>query len=182
MFWNGEISGKPGSLPEPDEYGFQVVKNEHYTTYANDRQRGSYGSSPIYELPPVNLTVYEVWVKDVFSHYLIKDEGNNVLAEANNPDACKTRLDIFKIEVAKKEFENKFKVINDKHVRKRERPKSCNFCDFASRCGVPDGVYCSEEHHQEGKDKWQYEGHTCEYFKNELNNNVYGQQDQYETV
>ena len=42
-------------------------------------------------------------------------------------------------------------------------------------CGIPDGVICSEEHHQEGKDKFKYYEHKgCEYFKDELNNDAYG--------
>ena len=55
------------------------------------------------------------------------------------------------------------------------RERTCNFCDFSTRCGIPDGVVCSEEHHQEGKDKFKYyERKGCEYFKDELNNDAYG--------
>ena len=182
MFLNGEISGKPGSLPEPNENGLQYVKNEHYTRYAQDKQRGRYGCSPVFELPSAKLTVDEVWINNVFSHYVIRDERGVVIADANNPNTCKIRLDMFKIDAYRKELENRYRLNNDRRMRKRERPKTCNFCDFASWCGVPDGVLCGEEQHQEGKDRWQYEGHTCEYFKNEFNNNVYGQEDQYETV
>lgn len=41
----------------------------------------------------------------------------------------------------------------------------CNICDFARPCGIPDGVLCTEEHHQKGKDKWQCYSHRCEYGK-----------------
>lgn len=52
-----------------------------------------------------------------------------------------------------------------KEPEKPKRQKICNFCDFAKACGIPEGVYCTEEHHQQGKDKWQYHHHKCEYFK-----------------
>ena len=41
----------------------------------------------------------------------------------------------------------------------------CNICDYARPCGWPDGVLCTEEHHQKGKDKWQCYSHRCEYCK-----------------
>lgn len=57
---------------------------------------------------------------------------------------------------------------------KNYRERTCNFCDFSSRCGIPDGVICSEEHHQQGKDMFQYVGKTgCEYFKDDKKNDAY---------
>ena len=54
------------------------------------------------------------------------------------------------------------------------REKSCNFCDFAEYCRIPDGVVCTEEHHQNGKDRFQYYLHSgCKYFKDEKDNDVY---------
>ncbi len=54
------------------------------------------------------------------------------------------------------------------------RERTCNFCDFAESCRVPDGVHCTEEHHQEGKDMFQYYRHKgCDYFKDEKHNDVY---------
>ena len=66
----------------------------------------------------------------------------------------------------KKEFDEATnKVLN---LRKKlydiDHP-TCNVCDYARPCGLPEGVLCTEEHHQEGKDKWQYCAHTCEYCK-----------------
>lgn len=55
------------------------------------------------------------------------------------------------------------------------RERTCNFCDFSEYCRIPDGIACNEEHHQEGKDQFQYYGHSaCEYFKDENGNDVYG--------
>ncbi|MBP5721962.1 MAG: hypothetical protein J6X18_00050 [Bacteroidales bacterium] len=60
-------------------------------------------------------------------------------------------------------------------VENNYRERTCNFCDFSERCGIPDGVLCSEEHHQEGKDMFQYYGHRgCEYFSDEKGNDSYG--------
>lgn len=54
---------------------------------------------------------------------------------------------------------------DDKEAKKESREKTCNFCHFAEYSGTPDVVVCTEEHHQEGKDKFQCYCHTCEYFK-----------------
>lgn len=60
------------------------------------------------------------------------------------------------------------------------RERTCNFCDFAESCRVPDGVHCTEEHHQEGKDMFQYYMHKgCDYFKDEKYNDVYDLEESY---
>ena len=59
-------------------------------------------------------------------------------------------------------------------MEKNYRKKTCNFCDFAECCGIPEGVLCKEEHHQEGKDKFQcYCSPGCKYFKEDEKNDVY---------
>lgn len=55
------------------------------------------------------------------------------------------------------------------------RERTCNFCDFAKKQWLPEGVVCSEEHHQEGKDRFQYYEHEgCDYFKDDNHNDIYG--------
>lgn len=56
---------------------------------------------------------------------------------------------------------------------KKRREKICNFCYFAKEHWMPDGVECTEEHHQEGKDRWQCYSHTCKYFKDCKKRNIY---------
>ena len=60
------------------------------------------------------------------------------------------------------------------------RERTCNFCDFSKRCGIPDGIVCLEEHHQEGKDRFQYYEHRgCEYFSDEKGNDSYDLEEHY---
>ena len=66
-------------------------------------------------------------------------------------------------------------IFDEKTLKKiGPREKKCNFCSFARECRIPDGVLCTEEHHQEGKNKFQYEGHCCEYYNDDGITDVYG--------
>ena len=66
-----------------------------------------------------------------------------------------------------------WKDLFNKLFPKRKRDKTCNFCYFAKEHWLADGIECAEEHHQEGKDRWQCYSHTCEYFKNDKRKNIY---------
>lgn len=59
---------------------------------------------------------------------------------------------------------------------KREvREKWCNFCDFCTGPGLPDGIICEEPHHVEAgiREQHQCYSHTCEYHKDSGKVNAY---------
>ena len=80
-------------LTEPNEMGYQFGKNESLTKYAHQEQLQWGGSS----LPPVNITVLEVWKDDKRVAYLLVDEKTNAaIDEQSGYEAAAVAIDKFK--------------------------------------------------------------------------------------
>ena len=91
-------------LTEPNEMGYQFGKNESLTEYAHQEQLQWGGSS----LPPVNITVLEVWKNDKREAYLLVDEAtNNPIDEQQGYEAAAVAIDKFKALEISKRYENK---------------------------------------------------------------------------
>lgn len=91
-------------LTEPNEAGYQFGKNESLTEYAHQEQLQWGGSS----LPPINITVLEVWKDDKRVAYLLIDEAtNNPVDEQYGYEATAVAIDKFKALKISEQYENK---------------------------------------------------------------------------
>ena len=81
---------KKPKLSEPNEMGFQFGINESLTDYAHKKQLQSANNY----LPPINVTVMEVWKDDKLVTYLLVDEKTNEpIDEAQSFEAAAVALD-----------------------------------------------------------------------------------------
>ena len=80
-------------LSEPNELGFQFGVNEDLTKWAHDEQN-NWGNI----MPPVKITVLEVWKDDVRQAYLLMDEETNQpLQDCNDYEAAAVAIDKYKL-------------------------------------------------------------------------------------
>lgn len=87
------IFDKP-KLSEPNEMGYQFGINESLTEYAHQKQWQAADKF----LPPVSITVLEVWKNDKREAYLLIDEKtNNAIDEQFGYEAAAVAIDKFKI-------------------------------------------------------------------------------------
>lgn len=81
-------------LSEPSEMGYQFGINESLTEYAHKKQ---WQTSDKF-LPPVSITVLEVWKNDKREAYLLIDEKtNNAIDEQFGYEAASVAIDKFKL-------------------------------------------------------------------------------------
>jgi len=81
-------------LSEPNEKGYQFGICKDLTEYAHKEQVQSAYSS----LPPVNITVIEVWKDDKCISYLLMDEKTNQpLKESLGYEAAAVDIDAYKL-------------------------------------------------------------------------------------
>ena len=80
-------------LTEPNEMGYQFGKNESLTDYAHQKQWQTAEKF----LPPVGITVLEVWKDDKREAYLLIDEKTNAaIDEQYGYEAAAVAIDKFK--------------------------------------------------------------------------------------
>ena len=81
---------KKPKLSEPNEMGFQFGINESLTDYAHKKQ----WQTATTFLPPINVTVMEVWKDDkLVTYLLVDDKTNEPIDEAQGFDAAACALD-----------------------------------------------------------------------------------------
>lgn len=94
---------KPKLTP-PNQQGYQFGKNESLTEYAHQEQLQWGGNS----LPPVGITVLEVWKDDKREAYLLIDEKTNeAIDEQHGYEAAAVAIDKFKLLKVSEKYENK---------------------------------------------------------------------------
>lgn len=80
-------------LSEPNEMGFQFGINESLTEYAHKEQ---FNCGNV--LPPIRLTVLEVWKDDKHvSNILVDEETNQPIDESNGYEATAVCIDKHKL-------------------------------------------------------------------------------------
>ena len=80
-------------LSAPNDMGYQFGINKSLTEYAHKGQANS-GNA----LPPVDITVLEVWKDDKLVTFLLVDEKtNNEIQDCNGFEAAAVALDKFKL-------------------------------------------------------------------------------------
>ena len=67
------------NLSKPNELGYQFGINTSLTEYAH-KEQNNWGNI----LPPVKISVLEVWKNDIFETFLLVDEETNKELEAQN--------------------------------------------------------------------------------------------------
>lgn len=93
---------KPEKLSEPNELGYQFGIADDLTEYAHKEQQ-NYGTT----LPPVKITVLEVWKNDKRESWLLMDElTNSPINYYDNFEACAAAIDIYKLKIKSKSLEN----------------------------------------------------------------------------
>ena len=91
---------KKPKLTEPNEMGFQFGINESLTKYAKSEQPQWGGSA----LPPLDITVLEVWKDNEFKTFLFVDnKTKKELCDVYGLGAAAAKIDIYKIEKRFKE-------------------------------------------------------------------------------
>ena len=94
---------KKPKLTEPNEMGFQFGINETLTNYAKSEQPQWGGNA----LPPVDITVLEVWKDNEFTTFLFVDNNTTKeLRDVYGLGAAAAKIDIYKIEKRFKENDN----------------------------------------------------------------------------
>ena len=81
------------NLSAPNELGYQFGINTSLTEYAH-REQNNWGNV----LPPVKITVLEVWKNDVFETFLLVDEKTNKeLEEHSDFESAAVAIDKYKL-------------------------------------------------------------------------------------
>ena len=94
---------KKPKLTEPNEMGFQFGINETLTNYAKSEQPQWGGNA----LPPVDITVLEVWKDNEFKTFLfVGNKTKKELCDVYGLGAAAAKIDIYKIETRFKENDN----------------------------------------------------------------------------
>ena len=96
------LNKKP-KLTEPNEMGFQFCVNEDLTIYAKSAQL-QWGCST---LPPVDITVLEVWKGNEFKTFLLVDgKTNKELCDVYGLESAAAKIDMYKLAKKIKENDN----------------------------------------------------------------------------
>lgn len=94
---------KKPKLSPPNELGFQFGIDEGLTEYAHQKQWQTANTF----LPPIKITVLQVWKDDTcVSYLLIDEETNNPVKECFGYEAAACALDSFKFLEQSKEYDS----------------------------------------------------------------------------